>query len=392
MTLFFIPKLTKRFIKKELPLSYLKNKFGFGLKEIKSYSIGSIWIHGVSLGEMKAITPFVRKLKEEYPSTPFLFTTQTTTGYQEAKKMFPNDPVFFLPIDFSFVMRPLIRAIRPKFIFFSETDLWYHLLQASSQAGGKNVIVSAKLSEKSAAWYRSIADRLFAYVDLICCQNSLYQERFRSIGVPDSKLKVTGNLKYDIKYPLSTNLPDVKNCIVLGSTHPKEEEDLLEVLPQDQTIVVVPRHPHRFQEVGAFLERKGISFYRWSQKESRPENAHVVLVDSMGKLLEFYQVAEVAIVCGSYQPIGGHNILEPLAYGTPVIFGPYMHTQFELVELVLNAQAGLQVPLENLNERLHALLENKEELQKMGENGKKLMASLQGVTEKTFAEIIALII
>lgn len=387
LALFYLPKL----FRKKLHPNYLKNLFGFGLGEIKRKSKGAIWIHAVSLGEMKAVAPLVAKLKGLYPSTPFVFTTATNTGYNEAKKSYPNDALFFLPLDFSFIMKPLVRAIKPKYIFFTETDLWYHLLQASYNERAQNVIVSAKLSERSARNYKWMAKKLFSYAHLICCQNQLYKDRFLALKIPESKLKVTGNLKYDTTYPKRSEEEKeafkkelgIGQCIVLGSTHAKEEEALLDLMPKEITVVLVPRHPERFDEVAALLKSRGVSFSRLS--ENRP--APVILVDSMGKLLQFYEIATLAIVCGSYEPIGGHNILEPLYYGTPVLFGPHMHTQFELVDLVLKAEAGLQVPIDSLKGTLETLLNNKIELKRMGDNGKALIASLQGVTERTIQEI-----
>lgn len=385
LTLFFLPKLTRRLLKKELPISYLKNRLGLGLSAIKKENRGAFWFHAVSLGEMKGLFPLVSELRKQHSSTPFIFSTSTITGYNEAKKIFPGDALFFLPIDFSFLIKPLVSALQPKFLFFSETDLWYHLLQASHACHATNIILSAKLSEKSSRWYRFISSRLFGYIDLICCQNDTYRDRFLSIHVPALKLKVTGNLKYDMQFPQFTEELAVQECLVLGSTHPKEEEQLLDNLPLDRPIVIVPRHPNRFDEVADLLKKRGAPFVRWSQSPNCP--AQLILVDAMGKLMQFYSAASLAIVAGSYQPIGGHNILEPLAYGTPVLFGPHMHTQFELVDLVLNAKAGLQVPLDKLRETVDHLLHSPAELKRMGDNGKKLIASLQGVTARTLKEI-----
>lgn len=370
--LLYLPKLIRK---------WHPNFLGLGLKEVKRKCRGAIWFHGVSLGEIKALAPLVAKLRIHYRSTPFIFTTCTRTGYNEAKKIYPNDTVFYLPLDFSFIIKPLVKAIHPKYLIFSETDVWYNLLQASK---GRNVIVSAKLSERSASRYKWIAKPFFSKIDLICCQNERYKERYKSLGIPESKLKVTGNLKYDVTYPKSG--AEKTKTIVLGSTHAPEEMELLERMPDDYTIVLVPRHPERFDEVAALLKEKGIPFYRTS--EPRPEQVRVILVDEMGKLLQFYEQATLAIVGGSYKPVGGHNILEPLAYGTPVIFGPHMHTQFELVELVLKANAGLQVPLEDLKDTVTGLLQNPARLHQMGENGKKLIASLQGVADQTLSTLL----
>ncbi|MBS0616106.1 MAG: 3-deoxy-D-manno-octulosonic acid transferase [Verrucomicrobia bacterium] len=358
-----------------------------GLK-LPSLPLADIWIHAVSMGETRAVITLVAELQKTHS---IVFSTTTETGLAAAQKLFPNIAGhFLLPIDFSWNIRRLRKKIQPNLLILVESDFWYNLITLGAP---KVALVNGKISEKSAqrfARFKSLARLFFEPISLLCVQSDEYKDRFLKIAVPASKIVVTGNLKLDAPIP-SIDKAEWKSrlgirtedrVITLGSTHDPEEELLLSVLaPLPVKILLVPRHPERFNAVAELLAKKNISFVRYSSEKQDPK-AQVVLVDAMGLLNTCYGVSDLAIVCGSFtERVGGHNIFEPIALGVPTIFGPHMQTQKELVDLVLRANAGRQVPIEELKSVVAEFLKNPPTA--MTKAGQELARKSQGATKRT---------
>lgn len=352
-----------------------------------------IWIHAVSVGEVKAAEPFVKKLRETHPNAFLLITTASVTGQEEAKRSLSMADAFrFLPLDFRRIMRKWMRVLRPKYLFFIEGDLWPNLLRSAREVGAKTALISGKISVKSAKRFllvRPLAKRFFGLLDYALVQNETYRKRFAPLFPNPSVLQVTGNLKFDATLkpidrsqwaPLLENLPFP---IAIVSTHAPEEEEILSALEGlDATLFLAPRHPERFAEVAALLERKHIPYIRWSQIEQKREGERVIFVDAMGQLPIVYSFSKLAIVGGSFSSrIGGHNILEPCLYGIPVFFGPHMHLQQELSERVLEAHAGLQLPLSNLRAEVNRISSTSGALVQGTQN---LVAEIRGALRATW--------
>lgn len=324
-----------------------------------------IWIHGVSVGEIKSAQRLFQALQTKYPSCFFLLTTTTAAGQEEARRSFPTaSAICYLPLD-----TRLVHKLKPKLFFLIETDFWPHLLRAVRRNGGKNILVSGKLSEKSASRFRKLSffsRPLFNLFDLLCVQNEEHHARFLPLVPDPTRLHITGNLKLDTEpQPVDlstwrTKLQPSPQTITLASTHAPEEALLLDLLlpHPDLFLFLAPRHPQRFAEVAALLRQRAIPFRRWSNLEERRGGERVFLVDAMGQLPICYSLSRLAIVCGSFTPIGGHNILEPCSYGTPVLFGPHMHTQTELVSRVLSSGAGYQTELSQLLPTITSFFQN----------------------------------
>lgn len=329
-----------------------------------------IWIHAVSVGEVKSAKGLLEKLKSEYSNTYILITTCTATGLEEAERSLTQaDSFCFLPIDFSWIMKKWVTALQPKLLIFVETDLWYNLLNEAKKIGTKTVLVSGKISERSAKRYKVasfFAKKLFSKLDLILVQNEEHYARF----TPWSKnLHIGGNLKLDA-IPLSIDRKKwgshfLGQNILITCTHEPEEIDLLLALSDiPGTIYIAPRHPERFTQIADLLKCKQIPYITWSQIGNKTGCERVVLIDSMGILPIFYSFCKLTIVAGSFSShIGGHNILEPCLYGTPVFFGPSMHQQTELVARVLSANAGCQSTLETLSADIQNFLANPQFMQ-----------------------------
>jgi len=349
-----------------------------------------IWIHGVSVGEIKAAQLLYRALKNADPNRFFLITTTTETGQAEAMRSLPDaDAYRYLPIDFPWLVRRWTRLLRPKLFFLIESDFWPNLLSAVKAHGGKNILVSGKLSEKSAHRFLTFsffAKRLFDRFDLLCVQNEEQHSRFLPLLKDPSRLQVTGNLKLDLS-PQSVDIPFWRKrlqcgtkAIAIASTHGPEELSLLDALwpIQDLFFFLAPRHPERCDAVAEQLNKRGIPFFRWSRLEERSGSEQVLLIDAMGHLPICYALSLLAIVGGSFVPIGGHNILEPSLYGLPVLFGPHMHNQTEFVSRVLKLGAGQQIALDQIRQTVALILQNPPET-----GVRRLRESLGGALERT---------
>lgn len=338
------------FLKKKFPT--LKERFGFFAPEKKGEL--RIWIHAVSVGEVKAAEPLIAALSKKNPT--FLITTATLAGKEEALRSHPHAVVKIMPLDFSVIMRRWLKIFAPHYLLFIEGDLWPNLLREAKRRKIKTALVSGKISERSVRrflWVPAIARSLFGSVDYLCVQSEEQRSRFAKLT--DRLIHVTGNLKLEavLKPVDPTAIREQfklgkESVITIASTHAPEEDELLDIFSQIPELIIflAPRHPERFQEVAALLEKKRLAFCRWNQK--RKEES-IILVDVMGQLSQCFAVSALALVAGSFSSrVGGHNIWEPCSYGCPVLFGPHMHAQKELVELILQAGAGKQVELSEI--------------------------------------------
>jgi 3-deoxy-D-manno-octulosonic-acid transferase len=389
--LFFLPKMLWESRRKRFPT--LKERLGLDLPEPKGRTV--FWIHAVSVGEVKSAKPLLEKIRASRTDAFILVTTASFTGQEEAKRSLKQADAFrFLPLDFSWIMKRWAFLLKPKLLLFIESDFWYNLAKHVSEAGGKVVLVSGKISERSAKRYKFgsfFAKKLFSHFDLLLLQSEEYLERFRSIVDEPKKFCVTGNLKFDaLPTVIDRSRYQLPLGITVACTHAPEEEEILEVLLErdlelDLPLFLAPRHPERFQEIAELLERKNIHFIRWSEIEKRGGGEKVFLIDGMGLLPIVYAFSHLAIVGGSFSSrVGGHNVLEPCLYGVPVFFGPHMHQQKELAAILLSSGAGVQAPLEELPSAVKKFLA---EPAAQRAAVQKLLAGTQGPLQKTWAEL-----
>jgi 3-deoxy-D-manno-octulosonic-acid transferase len=369
-----------------------------------------IWIHAVSMGETRAVIPLFHRIRQAYPEAAIVISTTTETGNAEARRSMPDAHAhFFLPLDFSWAIRRIVERIRPSNLIMCESDFWYHLLTTTKKQGARIALVNGKVSERSCNRFRKVpffTRRIFANFDILCVQSQRYCDRFISMGVPAEKLLVTGNLKFDApaKKGGPTELQLLRETLkiaedtpvlVIGSTHAQEEDWLISAadlvwkkIPKLK-VLLVPRHPERFNEVAHLIKERGFTYRRYSEKKNSAER--LILIDAMGLLNQCYQIADAAIVGGSYvSHIGGHNIFEPVMFGVPVFFGPHMHGQPDLKELILTAHAGKEVKIDALPEALIEILENPAVHHQYAKACEKLAQSLQGSTLFTFQHIFNL--
>lgn len=404
LSLLILPKLLyMRFVHGKYKET-LSKRLGYGFPDIAKKGRKLIWIHVVSVGETRAMIPLIKAIRSDYPDAILIISSITETGHAEAKRSIPfADHHVYLPFDFSWIVRPIVAQCKPDLVIVCESDFWYHFLTEAKKQGAHLALVNGKVSEKSFkryGYFSWFTRHLFNPFDLLCVQNGTYKKRFEKLGLPAEKIHVTGNLKFDDR-ALFLNPEQLKvwkeklgihgetPILTVGSTHEDEEKMIIDLLPPlwitfpNLKVLLVPRHPERFNVVAGLLQKHGIPFQRYTDKGFL--HAPLVLVDAMGQLRNCYQVSTLAIVAGSFvSHIGGHNILEPLWYGVPVIFGPYMHAQQDLVSLVSEYEAGIQIPAAQLEPLITHFIQDKAYSTQLGENGKRLLDSVQGSTERTW--------
>lgn len=407
MAIALLPKWAyDAFVKKKYLVSW-KERLGFNNRLSCRGHGRTVWFHAVSLGETRAMASLVRQFHQACPDWSIIISNGTETGHAEAVRAFPfAEKHVYLPFDFSWVMKKLLNRVRPSLVILSEGDLWYHFLYYAKFWNAKVVIANAKLSERSLKrmkWASFFSKRLLAQIDLIAAQSGVYADRWAALGFPKERIDVTGNLKFDgVDKPLSfTDLQVWKRklslqpqnlVITLGSTHGPEEAELLQQMKTvwdkfpHAKVILVPRHPDRFDEVEKVIQKQGISYCRYTKmKQKGEEDVKVILLDTMGLLQTCYQLSDIAVVGGSFvSNVGGHNILEPCSYGVPVLFGPYMHSQPELVTMAEQSQAGKQIEMSKVGVTIKGLLERGALRRKIGLCGKQLMAQHRGATERTW--------
>lgn len=373
----------------------LKGKRHPGFKERVGFSVPKptkplIWIHAISVGEVKAASPLLKAVKEKNPNTQFLITTTTETGQKEAHRTLKEaDFIAYAPLDLSFVVRRWVKVLNPKQFILVESDFWPNLLKALKRNGTQISVVSGKISERSFKRFKLFSfftKKLFSHFDQICVQNKLYRDRFIQLA-SKTKVHITGNLKLDLlAQPILLPLKLPNQSIIFSCTHETEENDLLNVfLESDYFLVIAPRHPERFKIVAELLLKKKIPFSTW---KNRNQLERVLLVDEMGQLPACYAATRLAIMGGSFvDHIGGHNVLEPLLYETPVLFGPYMFGQEEFKNLALELGAGQQVCLKEIRQTVDAFFQHKEIENKMKRASREVISKGRGSLHKTLTHL-----
>ncbi len=373
----------------------LGERFGFGP------SLGStptIWVHAVSLGEVTAAAPLIRALRARYPQMPVVLTTATPTGRERAQALFGGSSVVrYIPYDTPGSMRRFVARVQPRLVIIMETELWPNLFNECRRRRIPVVLASARLSPQSAACYRRFGGLFRSGLSdntQVAAQSAEDAERFITIGADRNRTHVIGNLKFDISIDaaavehgreLRAASFSARPVWIAGSTHAGEEEPVLTAhadLQRDlpgALLLLVPRHPERFQAVADLLTRRGLRFERRSSAAAVRPDTQVLLGDTVGELAALYASVDVAFVGGSLVPVGGHNLLEPAALGVPVITGPYQSNGKEIAQLLLQAGAALKVADgAELGAVLKQLFADPERRRRMGSRGRRVVEANRG--------------
>lgn len=331
-----------------------------GYTELR-FTARPIWIHAVSVGEVQAAAALVRALSSRYAQHPILVTTATPTGAQRVRALF-GDSVrhAYLPYDLPGAARRFLDRTTPMLAIIMEREIWPNLFRACRARRIPILLASARISERSGRRHRRFAglfrDALACDVT-IAAQTDADAERFRAIGAAPAAVHVTGNIKFDLEVPEDVRRVGMhiraefahRPVWIAGSTHEREEDIVLDAHERlraarnDALLLLVPRHPNRFDEVKAWLRARNVRFVARSTREAVAADTSVLLVDTLGELLSFYSAANVAFVGGSLVPVGGHNLLEPAALNRPVIVGPHTFNAADIAQMFLANGAAVQV-------------------------------------------------
>ncbi|HHX8642339.1 TPA: lipid IV(A) 3-deoxy-D-manno-octulosonic acid transferase [Vibrio diabolicus] len=339
-----------------------KPKFGsrwkehFGITPKLKSNDKPIWIHAVSVGESIAATPLIKALKEQNPEQSILVTTTTSTGAEQIAKLGDLVEHRYMPIDFGFAIKGFLKAVQPKQMLIIETELWPNTLHNVHKAGIPITIVNARLSEKSCCNYTKVQplfNVMLPCLAQILCQTESDANRFERLGVDKDKLAVTGSIKFDIQISeqvkqqgqqLRAQLGNDRPIWIAASTHKGEDEQVLDAHKQvlkshpNALLVLVPRHPERFDDVFTLCQQQGFSTVRRTSMHAVETNTQVYLGDTMGEMLTLMGAADICFMGGSLvgDKVGGHNVLEPAALGVPVITGPSYYNFQDLVAKMLH--------------------------------------------------------
>ncbi|MHC1699100.1 MAG: 3-deoxy-D-manno-octulosonic acid transferase [Geobacteraceae bacterium] len=375
----------------------------------------TFWVHAVSVGETIAVRPLLKALKKRYPDKKIVLSTVTETGRSIAEKFSEVDVCIYFPLDFGFAVRRMMEAVRPSLIMVVETEIWPNFLRCAHRSGVPTVLVNGRISDNSFGGYKRFSwvfRPVLENFDALCMQTEVDVQRIIAIGALPARVHAAKNLKYDIplvrvseekkrslldRYCLPSGLP----VVTAGSTHRGEDEIVLNAYHtllsdgRQSVLILVPRHPERADEVVKIAEQGDLRCVRRSQldgQSSRLQSGEVLLVDTVGELMDIYAISDLVFVGGSLVPVGGHNLLEPASLAVPVIFGPHMNNFREIAALILQHQGGVQVPDEAaLTESLRQLLDCPAERLKLGENGARILSENRGSTERHMEIIAALL-
>jgi 3-deoxy-D-manno-octulosonic-acid transferase len=376
-----------------------------------SQAPGGLWVHAVSVGEVQAAAGLIRALRQRFPGIPITVTTVTPTGAQRARVLFGDSVGHgYLPFDLPGAVRRFLDRVQPGVAIILETEIWPTLYHELGRRGIPLVIASARLSTRSVDRYKlftSLIRETLSHDVVIGAQTAADAERFRAVGAAAERLRVTGNVKFDLEIPEATvaagrelraRSAPARPVWIAGSTHEGEEEAALDAHARiraehpEALLILVPRHPQRFEAVRTLLRRRGVPFAQRSDG-ALPGSQHAVfLVDTLGELQMFYAASDVAFVGGSLVPIGGHNLLEPAVLGMPMTSGPHTENAQDVADMLQHCGAlSIVHSPEELAQRVAEWFADPARAQADGERGRAAVAQSRGAVERIVAMIAPLV-
>lgn len=431
--LLLLPYWLVRGLREGKYLANLRERLGLStalLDRLPADRPGAIWIHAVSVGELLSSIALAKRLKETYPGRPLVVSTTTITGQSLARERMPfADAIFYFPLDWTFCVRRVLLAVRPSIVVVLETEIWPNFLREARRQNIPVLFVGGRISERSFGRYQRYLSKFGFFLrpflrtalgnaSAFLMQSEKDAERIRALGAPAERVSVSGNLKYDMELPAATPLSSWLEAearrqgrspiVVAGSVVAAEEPlaliafGVLQGEHPNALLVLAPRKPERFEAAAEFIHESRRKFIRRSQlalsghaqeatvgnNGSIPGDVTVILLDTIGELASLYRLADGAFVGGSLVPSGGHNILEPAAFGKIPVFGPSMENFAEIAASFVTADAAIQVESpEDAGVAWIELLRDPDRRHKMGENAKHLVESSRGATDRALAEI-----
>ncbi len=391
-------------------------RFGILPRYLKGQRKDAVWVHAVSVGEVKATESFIRRLKESLPGQRIILSTTTKTGFEAAKKIFGDSiPRFYFPLDFHFIVEKTLKFINPLLFILFETEIWPNLIISLSNRSVPILLVNGRISDKSFRGYRLIKP-LFAItlkkIDRFLMQTEEDARRIKLLGAPAGRVKVCGNVKYDIDINPKSEIQNQKQIqnskskiginedeklIICGSTHKGEEGILLEAYREllkdfhNLRMLIAPRHIDRTDDIEKLCGKYGFESMRLSKIDPQPTTRNpqpILILDTIGQLSQLYSLATIVFMGGSLIKRGGHNIIEPARFARPIIFGPYMNNFRDMANRFLSKGASIMVKdRHRLKESIRSLLKDKARIADIGKRAAFLVEENKGAVSGIIGEI-----
>lgn len=384
----------------------LAQRLGLSLPNIPGQNspIRPIWIHAVSVGEVLATVPMVRKLRQTRPDQPIVISTITPTAQAVARRTFPEvQAVIYFPFDLPFCTRRILHAVRPRLFIHTETEIWPNFLLLLGRAGIPSLIINGRISARSCrqyGWFRFFFREVLRSVSAFGMQSRADCRRIIRIGADPGRVFVTGNMKFDlpleeepetlglsIRKELGFRLEDA--VWVAGSTHPGEEEIVLDVFVRLRAtfpalrLLLAPRHTERAAEIETLARARGLAVARRTRGALAASDAQVLLMDTMGELAKAYAAADLVFVGGSLVPVGGHNLLEPILFGKPVLFGRHTQNTADIARALQDAGGGVEVyDADSLYRQALRLLSSRADREALARSARSILEESRGATER----------
>jgi len=394
-----LPIMVLRLIIKGLKSPAYYQRIGERLGFVDKIPVPIIWVHCVSVGEFRAAIVLIDQLIQNYPEHRILVTTTTPTGSQAVINHYQSEVLhFYFPFDLPIIVNRYIKKINPKLCILLETEIWPNLVHALNTNSIPVLLVNARLSQRSLEKYQKFAPNLAKQTlnkfTTVATQNQNSANRFIELGIDTDKVTVAGNIKFDqnpsIDKALTKKLKTIvgkQKIVVFASTHLGEESQIINSYLKfkddiNALLIIIPRHPERFKEVYKLAQKQGISITKRSQNKPC-QDCQILLGDSMGEMMNYFDISDVVFMGGSLNNTGGHNMLEPAALAKPILFGPNVFNFAEISSDLLKQQGAVQAQnSDELFEKIVDLLGDEKQRKSMGRNAKKYFKSQQGAVKK----------
>lgn len=388
---------------------YLKRvceRFGLGIPAMH----GGLWVHAVSVGETQAAAPLINAWRAAHPGLPVFISTMTPTGSARVQAIWGAAALHaYAPYDLPWAWALFLRRVKPQTLVIMETELWPNMIHAARARGIPVLLANARLSQRSARGYATagwLTRPMLLELSHVAAQDEPAATRFRKLGVPDERISITGSVKFDITPP-----PEISQAahqlhvewklahrlvVVAASTHSGEDIPVLMAFSairarhKHALLILVPRHPERFENVATLVRQKRFNLARRSRHEPVTPETSVLLGDSMGELMLWYALADVAFIGGSLVPVGGHNFLEPMALDVPTLTGPHVHNFQSIADELIEAGALQLVDADGLARACCRLLDHPEQANAQVFAAREVLQRNRGALQRQLALIAGL--
>ncbi len=399
-----MPVMLLRLFIKSIKAPAYRKRISERLGFINEIPVPIIWIHCVSVGEFRASIPLIDALIKQHPAHRILVSTTTPTGSDALKQHYSKEVLhLYFPFDLGFIVKRYINKIKPDLCILMETEIWPNLIHALKQKNIPSILINARMSERSLEKYQKFASNLvnetLNNLSIIATQNQNSANRFILLGAQKDKVINAGNIKFDLNPQADTltinalkKITNDRPVVTFASTHEGEERQIVDSFLKyqdsiDALLIIVPRHPERFNEVEKLVNHSNLTIARRSRVKSTT-SAQFLLGDSMGEMMSYFEISDIIFMGGSLNDTGGHNMLEPAALSKPIIFGPTVFNFAEISSELLNNQGAIQVQnSDQLLTEIIQLLTDQKKSDQLGKNANQYFKSKQGAVNNLTNQI-----